>query len=97
MAFAGDPLTADFNAQSRAGGRRLPPGSRNAWIAPYGTIQAPSFHLGYSEIDAIPPPALRLPMPRADANWARALTEFWRRSLPTAQCWRYAGGWPTGG
>jgi hypothetical protein len=50
--------------------------------------QAANFHPRYSEIDAI---ANGLALAYASRNatdarsWARALTEFWRRSIPTAQ------------
>jgi autotransporter-associated beta strand protein len=57
FAFAGDHLTADFNAQSYGG--RLEGGYRfgtpYGGIAPYAAIQAQSFHTpGYSEIGLIP-------------------------------------------
>ena len=57
FAFAGDHLTADFNAQSYGG--RLEGGYRfgtpYGGITPYAAIQAQSFHTpGYSEIGLIP-------------------------------------------
>src|SRR6516225_1479016 len=56
LAFAGDHLTADFNAQSY--GRRLEGGYRfgtpYGGITPYAAIQAQSFHApGFTETDAI--------------------------------------------
>jgi outer membrane autotransporter protein len=56
LAFAGDHLTADFNAQSYGG--RLEGGYRfgtpYGGITPYAAIQAQSFHTpGYTETDAI--------------------------------------------
>jgi outer membrane autotransporter protein len=56
LAFAGDHLTADFNAQSYGG--RLEGGYRfgtpSGGITPYAAIQAQSFHTpGYTETDAI--------------------------------------------
>ncbi|WP_407174574.1 autotransporter domain-containing protein [Bradyrhizobium sp. STM 3562] len=57
LAFEGDHLTADFNAQSYGG--RLEGGYRFATpfvgIAPYAAIQAQSFHTpSYSEIGTLP-------------------------------------------
>jgi T5SS/PEP-CTERM-associated repeat protein len=57
ISFAGDHLTADFNAQSYGGrlegGYRV--GTPYGGITPYGAIQAQSFHTpGYTETGVIP-------------------------------------------
>jgi autotransporter-like protein len=108
LAFAGDHLTASFNAQSYGG--RLEGGYRFATfyggVTPYAAIQAQSFHTpGYSESGVIAN-GFALAFPRHDrhalstaatrptraASWARASTA---RSLfiPT-QCCRSAAGLP---
>ena len=96
FAFAGDHLTANFNAQSYGG--RLEGGYRFATpyggITPYAAIQAQSFHTpGYNETDVIGGGfALAYNSPRRaptpGASSARASTGCWR-SIPTP-CWRCA-------
>lgn len=91
FAFAGDHLTARFNAQSYGG--RLEGGWRFATflggVAPYAAVQAQGFHTpAYNETDSAASASATARATRAirAANWARASTER-RRSHPRP-CWR---------
>ena len=88
FAFAGDHLTAAFNAQSYGG--RIEGGYRYATfyggVTPYAAIQAQSFRTpSYSETDTNAPasrlPTIPAPVPTPAANWARASTAC-SRSIP---------------